>query len=247
MRIIFLGTNGWYDSLTGNTICTLIDADDATIILDAGYGIAKLDQYADFTKPAYLFLSHFHLDHIAGLHTICKYTFERGLTVCGEEGIESVLEGVVNHPFTLPFRDLPFTTRFVNLPSQALSLPFPAKSLPLVHASSCLGFRLQVDGRVITYCTDTGHCDNAVELARGADLLIAECAHGSGEESETWPHLNPALAARLADEAGAKALVLVHFDAYRYQTFEDREKAVTEARGYFNETIGARDGMVIEL
>ena len=65
-KIIFLGTNGWYDTDTGNTICILIDSPLFTIILDAGNGIAKLDRYADFNKPAYLFLSHFHLDHIAG-------------------------------------------------------------------------------------------------------------------------------------------------------------------------------------
>ena len=34
MDIIFLGTNGWYDSPTGNTICTLINSDRCHILLD---------------------------------------------------------------------------------------------------------------------------------------------------------------------------------------------------------------------
>jgi len=45
MQVIFLGTNGWYDSPTGNTICTLINSDKYHIILDAGNGLYKADRY----------------------------------------------------------------------------------------------------------------------------------------------------------------------------------------------------------
>ena len=43
MDIIFLGTNGWYDSPTGSTICTLINSERYHILLDAGNGIHKAD------------------------------------------------------------------------------------------------------------------------------------------------------------------------------------------------------------
>ena len=45
MNVIFLGTNRWYDSDTGNTICILIESDEYYIVLDAGNGINKLDRY----------------------------------------------------------------------------------------------------------------------------------------------------------------------------------------------------------
>ena len=35
MKITFLGTNGWYDTKTGNTICTLIETKDYFIILQS--------------------------------------------------------------------------------------------------------------------------------------------------------------------------------------------------------------------
>jgi len=75
MEIIFLGTNGWYDTKTGNTTCTLIETEDYFIILDAGNGLYKIDQYITSTskRPIYLFLSHFHLDHIVGLHIMSKF------------------------------------------------------------------------------------------------------------------------------------------------------------------------------
>ena len=247
MRIVFLGTNGWYDSPTGNTICTLIDTERATIILDAGYGIWKLGRYVDFEKPAYLLLSHFHIDHVAGLHTICKFIFKKGLTVCGSEGIESTLRRIIDFPFTVPFDGLPFATRFIELPEGSSSLPFPVKSLPLVHASPCLGFRLEIEGKIIAYCTDTGYCENAVDLGRGADLLMTECAMLPGDKLDEWPHLNPETAARIAGEAGARRLVLLHFDAEHYNRIDKRDRAQAVAASYFPNVIAARDDLVLDL
>jgi ribonuclease BN (tRNA processing enzyme) len=247
MRVIFLGTNGWYDSPTGNTVCTLIDTDGATIILDAGFGIFKLGRHVDFDKPAYLFLSHVHLDHIAGLHTLCKFIFKKGLTICGEQGIESTLRRIIDFPYTVPIDGLPFSTRFVELPGAASSLPFAVKSLPLVHAAPCLGFRLEIENKIVAYCTDTGYCENAVELGRDADLLITECAMLTGEEFEAWPHLNPETAARIAREAGAKRLALFHFDAEHYNTLEERERAQAIATEHFPNVIAAKDDLTIDL
>ncbi|MCX5811915.1 MAG: MBL fold metallo-hydrolase [Proteobacteria bacterium] len=246
-KVVFLGTNGWYDTDTGNTICILVDTPYYTIILDAGNGIAKLDGYVDFNKPAYLFLSHFHFDHIIGLHTICKYNFQQGLWICGQEGIASILGKMLDAPFTAPIQDFQFTTQFVELPLQKDRLPFSVVSLPLLHKSLTLGYRFEVDNKIIAFCGDTGYCDNAVKLAESSDLLITECAFQSGQENAYWPHLNPETAARIAKESGAKRLALAHFDAELYKTIEDRKNAQEVARKIFPDTIASVDDMVIEI
>jgi ribonuclease BN (tRNA processing enzyme) len=246
-KVIFLGTNGWYDTDTGNTICILLDTSYYTIILDAGNGIAKLDKYVDFNKPAYLFLSHFHFDHIVGLHTICKYNFSQGLCICGQEGIASILGKIIDAPFTVPIKDFQFFTKFIELPSQKDHLPFSVTSLPLLHASLTMGYRFEVDDKIITFCSDTGYCENAVKLGRNADLLITECAFQFGQENPDWPHLNPETAARIAKESDAKKLALVHFDAELYRTIEDRKNAREAAGNIFSETIAAVDDMIIDL
>ena len=61
MEIIFLGTNGWFDTDTGNTVSALIKTKTCNIILDAGFGMAKADRYINKKKPTYIFLSHFLL------------------------------------------------------------------------------------------------------------------------------------------------------------------------------------------
>ncbi len=244
-KIIFLGTNGWYDTDTGNTISILVDCRDYSIILDAGIGIYKLDKYIDFSKPAFLFLSHFHLDHLYGLHILNKFSFKKGLTIFGQEGTKGILDIIVNTPFSMPMDKLPYRTDVLEVPGETTALPFYSEVLPMEHTSPTLGLRIIVDDKIITYCPDTGLCSNALSLARNADILIAECAYRPGEIHNSWPHLNPESAASIAKESGAKNLFLVHFDASRYKDRESRVDAEKAAQKIFPAAIACFDGLTI--
>ena len=245
MKVIFLGTNGWYDTETGNTICTLVQTERYDIILDAGNGIYRTERHIDGEKQVFLFLSHFHIDHIEGLHVLAKLPFRNGLTICGPTGSRETLGTFINAPFTIPLAGLPYPAKILEMPAEAASLPFPVEALPLRHTSLTLGYRIVVDGRMISYCPDTGYCENAVTLARSADLLITECAFKQGQSSEIWPHLNPETAARIAVEAGAKRLALTHFDAGVYQSLPERKESEAVAAGIFPATTAGMDGLEI--
>ncbi len=247
MKIIFLGTNGWFDTKTGDTICILISTDREYIILDAGNGIYKIDRYITDEKPVYLFLSHFHLDHIFGIHILSKFRFSQGLKICGPEGTSEVLNQITDKKFTMPLNNLPYPVEIIEMPDEKNKIPFGVESEPLIHSSLTLGYRLSLENKIIAYCPDTGFCENAVKLARNSDLLITECAYKIGQRNSKWPHLNPEDAARLAVEAAAKKLALVHFDAYFYQTLEERKNAALHAKTVFSNTIAAVDDMEIEV
>jgi ribonuclease BN (tRNA processing enzyme) len=165
----------------------------------------------------------------------------------GQKGTDEILNVFQNHPFTMQKEDLPFRETICELPEDADRLPFPCRVLPLVHADPTLGIRFILDNKTIAYCTDTGYCDNAVELARDADILFTECAYPPGFERKEWPHLNPESAARIASESGAKRLVLIHFDAHNYRDKQSRYEAQTVAREIFPQTEAGFDDMVIEL
>lgn len=247
MKIVFLGTNGWYDTGTGNTVSALIETERFNIVLDAGHGISKLDKYCNPAKPVFILLSHFHLDHIAGLHTLVKFRFKQGLTICAGQGAQRLLNTFINRPFTVPLKKLPYPVKVLELPAQAHQLPFKITTLPLLHADPVLGMRLELEGKIITYCTDTGYCPNALKLAAGADLLITECAHLPGEHNPAWPHFNPETAGKLALNAGAKRLLLTHFSAERYNTRALRAMAVRCARKVFPKTTAASDGLALAI
>src|SRR3972149_8049338 len=141
MKIIFLGTNGWYDTSLGNTICTLIKTQDYYIILDAGNGLYKIDRHITDEKPVFLFLSHFHLDHIIGLHILNKFKFKQGIHICGPQETRNILGTIVNAPYTLPLTKLPYSTDIYELPEELSKLPFSVETRPLMHSSLTLGFK----------------------------------------------------------------------------------------------------------
>jgi ribonuclease BN (tRNA processing enzyme) len=246
MEVIFLGTNGWYDTDTGNTISILVKSKDCDVVLDAGNGIYKLDRYIQGNKPVYLLLSHFHLDHIEGLHILNKFHFQQGLRIYGQKGTRNALETIVNTPYTCPISELPFSVEIHDLLEGAYEIPFPLECRFLLHASPCLGYRLELEGKILAYCPDTGMCENAVLLAENADLLMTECSLRPGESHPQWPHLNPEAAAQIARQANAKRLVLVHFDANRYRRVQDRFEALRTISGFGN-VVAAQDDMVMKL
>ena len=248
MRVTFLGTNGWYDTETGNTVCTLVEAGPWKVLLDAGNGIRRLDApLGDRDHPARLFLSHFHLDHVAGLHVLGRFSFPGGLVIHGQPGTTQVLSTLLAAPFTVPVRNLPFPVTISDLDEGTHRLPFPVTCRYLPHASPCFGYRFELDGRVLAYCTDTGPSPAITELARDADLLIAESALPPGQASEEWPHLNPETAIAFAREAGARRLALTHFDAWAYRTMEERLRIGEELGESFPGLTIATDGLVLEI
>lgn len=247
MQVTFLGTNGWFDTPAGNTVSVLVRTTDYDLIFDAGNGIAKADNFITQEKPVYLFLSHFHIDHIVGLHTLVKFRLKQGLKIYTLPGGAALLRTFVGEPFTVPLEKLPYPVHAIELGEGVHKLPFPVECRPLVHPAPCYGYRVEIDGKIIAFCTDTGVCDNAVILARDADLLITECALKPGETSVEWPHLNPQDAIGIAKQAKAKRLALMHFGAEVYKTTDDRKAVEEEFRTLCPGLIAAMDGMTVEI
>lgn len=246
MKITFLGTNGWYDSATGNTPSILIDTKDCYIVLDAGFGFAKLNNYLKEDKPIYLFLSHFHLDHTCGLHTLPMLGKNIRLTILGQRKTKKYLNILIRHPFSASFSDFGYKVKIVELKPGVHHLPFETFCLPLKHADPALGYRFNIEGKIITYCSDTGICPNDLELAKGADILVHECGFAVGIV-DTWGHTNPEESAQLAKDAGVKKLILTHLGANYFDSGEKRQQAEAVAKVIFPATTVAWDGMEVDV
>ena len=105
-------------------------------------------------------------------------------------------------------------------------------------------------GRVLALCGDTQPCDNAVELARGADLLVHEATFGEARRlmAAQRGHSTAAQAAEVARRAGAARLVLTHFSArYQLGAGETVEQLLGEARAVFPATDVAHDLMTLAV
>ncbi len=247
MQVTFLGTNGWFDTSTGNTVSVLLRTNEFDLIFDAGNGIAKADRYISQEKPVCLFLSHFHIDHIAGLHTLVKFRLKQGLKIFCMPGGSALLRTIVREPFTVPLEKLPYPSQVIELEEGVHKVPFTVECRPLVHPAPCYGYRVEIDGRVIAFCTDTGVCENAVTLARDADLLITECGLKPGDSSPEWPHLNPQDAIGIARRANARRLALLHFGAEVYRTLDERKAVKDQFEPLSPGLIVATDDLTVDV
>jgi ribonuclease Z len=100
-------------------------------------------------------------------------------------------------------------------------------------------------GKAVAYCTDTRPCAGSVELARDADLLIHEATYTSelAEEAREYGHSTAGQAARIAREAGARALLLTHYST----RYSDIRPLAEEARAIFPQTTLAEDLLELEV
>jgi ribonuclease BN (tRNA processing enzyme) len=75
-------------------------------------------------------------------------------------------------------------------------------------------FRLETEEGVLVYSGDTGPCENIIELAKGADMLIHMCYFVTGTfipAGKTVTSSGHKEAAYVAAEAGVNTLVATHF------------------------------------
>ena len=95
------------------------------------------------------------------------------------------------------------------------------------------------EGQVVAFVLDTAWCDEALELARGADLLICESTFCDehADMAEQFGHLTARQAGRLAAEAGARRLVLTHFS----QRYRGDEVFLEEAALEHDDVVLAHD------
>ena len=247
MKIHFLGTNGWYDSDMGNTVSALIDSKEAYIILDAGFGMAKAGDYIKEDKPVYLFLSHFHVDHICGLHTLTKLCLKRPLTIISHKGLKKMMKTLFSHPYASSLKELNFPVNFLEVEAGKYNTPIRFDCLPLQHIDEDFGYRFYLENKIVAYCTDTHPCANDIKLAENADLLIHDSGYWEEQTADFWGHSDPTGAAKVAKQAKAKKMYLTQFGPNSFKTRAKRLAAQARARKIFKNSFAAFDGVTVEL
>lgn len=254
MKIYFLGTNGWYSSPTGDTPCILIDSKDRYVIFDAGNGIYKIDKYIKENKPISLFITHFHIDHVSGLHTLAKFDFKQGIDIYFAKGRKKDFDLFVNPPYTIGviydkknILNLKTKISIYELEEGDNNIGFPVRMSKLYHGYVDHGFMVELEGKSIVYSGDTKSGPNGLLLAKNCDLLIHECSNIISSDLDEWGHTDPIQTAQFAKDAKVKKLVMTHFGAHLYKNLEMRREAEKKARKIFSNTIAATDELVLEV
>ncbi len=251
----------------GNTACvSIVTSDHQVLILDAGSGIRNLGQALMRQNigriVGTLFISHTHWDHIQGFPFFAP-AFERNnrFVIVGQKRVGQRLEEILARQIIEPY--LPYDYK-------ALDADFHVKEVAagetlvvgdettvrmanLNHPGGCLGFRVENNGTVLAYCTDTTHADGVVEdvvvdLARDADLLIHD-SHFSVEARQrfpSWGHSSWLEACHAALAANARRLALFHFAPDAGDDYLEGDM-LPRAQAVFPEVFLAREGLTLHL
>ncbi len=274
MRIRFWGVRGTIPApgpettkYGGNTACIdILTSDQQLIIIDAGTGIRRLGRILEQEYPnrivGSILISHTHWDHIQGFPFFAPmFGRNNRFVLVGRKRVEKKLEEVLAGQFIEPY--LPFA--YKSLPADLLVKEVKSgekivigdsttvQVADLNHPGGCLGFRIEDNGSVFAYCSDTGHdsdsfTKNVLELAQGADFLVHD-SHFSTEEAARqlteWGHSCWLEATQVAVEANVKCLGLFHYSPDLSD--DELEKILPLARKVFPRTILAREGMIVQL
>ncbi|MBU0515566.1 MAG: ribonuclease Z [Proteobacteria bacterium] len=253
MRLIVLGSGTSVPRPDRGSPGYLVQAAGRVIMLDLGPGSLRQLVRAGYGHDQVdaVFFSHFHPDHCADLiHFLFAakygpgYARTRPVRVIGPTGLKNLHQGLVQAfgPWMEPG---PGTIEWIEVPAED-PRPIEVKDVtlwpgPVDHTPGALAWRIEAKGKALVYTGDTDWSTNLVELARGAEVLLAEAACPEGQKVQG--HLMPSEAARIAAQAGVGRLILTHF----YPEC-DPESAVVQAAGYFRGPVtAATDLMVIDL
>ncbi len=246
MKLVMLGTSGYYPNERRHTACFTIP--EFGIILDAGTGMFRLTDYLA-SNELDIFLSHAHLDHIVGLTYLLGLLHGSDVEKVVLHGEPAKLEAVDKHLYAELIFGIKPDMEFRPLADEvAVRGDGRVTHFPLEHPGGSVGYRLDWPDHSLAYVTDTTAAPGVdyIDKIRGVDLLIHECYFPDelADLAKLRFHSSTSAVAQVAKDAEVDRLVLVHMNPAdsRADPID-----VAKARAIFPETEVGDDRMEVEF
>lgn len=243
-----LGTGAALSDSGRTTTMLALEGPNSLYLVDCGGDAAHraLNSGLDLARVDGLIVTHEHADHVGGFPLLMERLWLAGrkdpFPVYGNSAALGQVQRLDGAFDTASWPDYPALDLFL-VPElereHVLSTnDFTVYASPGKHAVPCIGLRVETPtGAVLAYSGDTEPSAAITRLAEGADVLVHEA-------TGPFPgHTSAADAARIAKEAGAKRLVLVHIGPMT----DGGAALLAEAQAVFPATELGTDGGSYEL
>lgn len=255
-----------------HTSCVSIELPQSLIVFDAGSGISLLGNElmkSGRFKELWLFLTHFHHDHVEGLAGFpCAREKDFTLHISGASDPDKSLEAALAEALEPGFggEAPPCNIELYELIEQTYEI-MPGVRMTAFYANhpgTTLGFVLQTEDRKIVYCPDSeiyGDFGTALQdydeklggLVHGADLLIHDGRYTDEDyaKNRNTGHSSFLAAVDFAGKNKVKQLILVHQDDSYADDVLDKMSKAADARvaekGYAMKVALGREGLRLSV
>lgn len=232
MKITTIGWWGAYPDAGAATSGYLLESGGFSTLIDCGSGVlARLQQYTTLEAVDAVVLSHYHADHVADIGCLqyaARISMDLGRR---KQPLKIYGHAEDNHFDGLTY--LQYSTGFALDAGTTLQLcPLKFTFCLNIHPDPCYSMRIEEDGRVFVYISDTGYTADLVEFARDADLLLCESSLYDEYQGRIPGHLTAGETGRIAAAAGVRHLVLTHLPH-----FGDHSRLVAQARKKYSGSV----------
>jgi len=175
---------GWIPTGDRHTCCYCLEYDNTLIIFDAGTGIARFDEpwgreVLKHYDKILLLLSHYHMDHVAGLIYLPFFFKDKAVHIAGPgksiygSSVKDILSGLITPPyFGRPLPDFPMDLEFHDLGTGSAAIEGIAIDTILQeHSDPSIGIKID---NSVCYLTDTACNRDTVDFAANCQLLLHE-------------------------------------------------------------------------
>lgn len=233
MRVTVLGSAASFAGPGQACAGYLVAGETSRVLLDCGHGaLSNLQRAADPAALDAVFVSHQHPDHFVdlyALHTMLRYAPDgtaRSLALHAPAGLIGRMGCLLSESGRASLAQA-FAARDL-VPGEPVNCgDITVTAFPVDHMEDSFALVAECCGRRLCYTGDTAACAGVLAAARGCDLLIAEATLPERYAGRA-PHMTGGEAGRLATEAGAGELALVHI-----WPGNDREEILHDAQAEY--------------
>ena len=220
MKISILGCSGGIGAGLKTTSLKI----NTDILLDCGTGVGDMS-LEELCKIRHVFLTHSHLDHIAGLplllDSIYDHLINEPLTLyCQQATYEVLMEHIFNWKvwpnfFCIPNEQNPVIRFQPLVPGNSVTIHNTSITMiEVLHTVPAVAYILQSQNKAFAFTGDTARAPklwNALNQLKHFDVLIVECSFAEHREdiAQMAMHFSPKSLADALDELEHDPLICI--------------------------------------